>query len=122
MDVDDFLSALDVPAPTPASAPALTAVPLQLDLLPYQEEARDFALANSAVYLALDMGLGKTAVAISVAAAAQRAGLGPIAIVVPPSLRTNWVREIKKFAPWLRGIVIKDTKARPLPNVDLYIS
>lgn len=122
MDVDDFLSALN--NPTPAAPPAvkpLAAVPLQLDLLPYQEEARDFALATPSSYLALDMGLGKTAVAIAVAASAKQAGLGPIAIVVPPSLRTNWVREIKKFAPWLRGVVIKDTKPRPLPNVDLYI-
>lgn len=121
MDVDDFLSSLgDTPTTTPTT-PAIDAVDLQLGLLPYQVEARDFALTNQSTYLALDMGLGKTAVAIAVIAAATQAGLGPVAIVVPPSLRTNWVREIKKFAPWLRGVVIRDTKPRPLPPVDLYI-
>jgi len=123
MELDDFLSAIDNTTATP-STPAVTAlapVDLQLDLLPYQEEARDFALTNESSYLALDMGLGKTAVAIAIAAASKNAGLTPIAIVVPPSLRTNWVREIQKFAPWLRGIVIDGTRARALPNVDLYI-
>ena len=120
MDIDDFLSSLDTtPAATPVTA--LTSVPLALDLLPYQEEARDFALSNQSSYLALDMGLGKTAVAISVAAAAAAAGQTPVAIVVPPSLRFNWVKEIKKFAPWLTGLVIRGNDVRPIPNVDLII-
>lgn len=99
----------------------LTKVPLASPLLDFQETALDHALSVQASYIALDMGLGKTAVGIGVAAAAKAAGLTPIAIVVPPSLRTNWVREIAKFAPWLTGAVIKSTKPRALPDVDVLI-
>lgn len=99
----------------------LQPVDLNKPLMDFQKEALDFALDLPASYIALDMGLGKTAVGIGVAAAAKAAGLTPIAIVVPPSLRINWVREIKQFAPWLTGVIIKGTKPKPLPNVDVYI-
>ena len=89
MDVDDFLSALDDTTTTTPTTPAIDAVDLQLGLLPYQVEARDFALTNQSTYLALDMGLGKTAVAIAVVAAATHAGLGPVAIVVPDRKSTR---------------------------------
>lgn len=96
-------------------------VPLNHPLLNFQQEALDHALSLPASYIALDMGLGKTAVGIAVAAAAVSAGIKPVAIVVPPSLRINWAHEIHKFAPWLKGVIIKSSHVKDLPNVDIYI-
>lgn len=120
MELDDFLSALDAPEQT-ATVDTIPFVPLQLPLLDYQQEAVEFALARQSSLLALEMGLGKTPIAIAIAAALQKHGQAPVLIVVPPSLRTNWKREIKKFAPWLTGIVINGVNARTLPNADLFI-
>jgi len=99
----------------------LDKVGLALPLMDFQEEALAYALERPASYVALDMGLGKTPVGIGVAAAAKAAGLTPIAIVVPPSLRINWVREIKKFAPWLTGAICAGKHPKPLPPVDVII-
>jgi len=90
-------------------------------LLPHQEEAVGFVLANQHAYLALDMGLGKTAVAISVISRVAASGLCPALVVVPPSLRTTWVKEIHKFAPHLKVHVVKGMHTSPLPVADVYI-
>lgn len=115
MEVSDFLSALNTPPPAPTLA-ELAPVDLALDLLDFQIEGRDFCLNNRSSYLAYDMGLGKSAIGISVAASAAAAGQVPVLIVVPPSLRMNWLREIKKFAPWLKGAIIRSTKPKPIPS------
>lgn len=121
MEIDDFLAALNT-SPPKTQLTELAPVDLAVDLMDFQIEGRDFALSQQSTYLAFDMGLGKSAIGISVAAAAAAGGQVPVLIVVPPSLRTNWIREIKKFAPWLRGVVIKSTKPKPLPtDVDVIV-
>jgi SWI/SNF-related matrix-associated actin-dependent regulator 1 of chromatin subfamily A len=103
-------------------------VPLALPLKDFQEDAVDHALRDTVTqgyaYLALDMGLGKTACAIAIAAAMSAVGVPRTLIVVPPSLRINWEREFVKFAPWLKVYTIRG--ARPcvdeLPDADVYLT
>lgn len=94
---------------------------LALPLLPHQEEAVRFALERQQSYLALDMGLGKTACAIGVIDAARMLGQVPALVVIPPSLRTTWLKEFQKFAPHLRVHVIKGMETYPLPTADVYL-
>jgi SWI/SNF-related matrix-associated actin-dependent regulator 1 of chromatin subfamily A len=124
--VEEFLAQLNAPAqPTPAQPVAeFTPLPvptLALPLLPYQCDAVRFALGRQESYLALDMGLGKTAIAIAVVVAYVSDGQTPALVVVPPSLRTNWVREFQKFAPQVSVAVLSGTKPHALPNVDVLI-
>lgn len=94
---------------------------LALPLLPHQQEAVDFALDKQHSYLALDMGLGKTACAIAVINAAKSLGQCPALVIVPPSLRVTWVKEFAKFAPHLTVSVIRGVASTPLPPADVYI-
>jgi SWI/SNF-related matrix-associated actin-dependent regulator 1 of chromatin subfamily A len=115
----DLLAGKAPEAPAP-----LTALPvptLALPLLPYQQEAVEYALSRDSAYLALDMGLGKTACAIAVAVAYAKAGRTPTLVVVPPSLRTNWVREFAKFSPTTTVSVLKGGKPHALPRADVLI-
>jgi SWI/SNF-related matrix-associated actin-dependent regulator 1 of chromatin subfamily A len=92
------------------------AVPtLAVPLMDYQQESVQFALTRRSAYLALDMGLGKTAVAIAIATAVAQQEHRQVLIVVPPSLRTNWVREFGKFSPDL-SIHVFD-KSAPTPTI-----
>lgn len=111
------------PTTTPAiTITEVTPVDLALPLLDHQAEAVRFALAERAVYLAHDMGTGKTATAIGIAASLVAAGEGPVLIVVPPSLRTNWVsREIPRFAPRLKVALLTGTKPHDVPIADMYV-
>jgi SWI/SNF-related matrix-associated actin-dependent regulator 1 of chromatin subfamily A len=61
-------------------------------MFPYQRESAMWLDARGSGVLALDMGLGKTLCAISVADA-------PIVVVCPATLRTNWVREVAMWRP-----------------------
>jgi hypothetical protein len=112
---------------TPAPAPAITITPvdLALPLLDFQQEAVAHALRPTTgapyAYLALDMGLGKTPCGIAIAASTVAAGLRPVLVVVPPSLRTNWVREFAKFAPWLSVTTLTGTKPGDLPDADVLV-
>lgn len=95
--------------------------PLSMVLHPHQEEAVKFAVDRGNSYLALDMGLGKTATAIAVVAANKVSGKAPALVVVPPSLRETWRKEIAKFAPFLKVHVIKGRRTYRLPPADVYI-
>ena len=75
MSLDDMLFGSKVVRSIEA-LPSLT-----IGLLPHQERAARFALSRSGSYLALDMGLGKTATAISVIAAAKSFGDSPALVV-----------------------------------------
>lgn len=123
--IDDFLAGLgNEPAVAPSNvATADLPVPdLALALLDYQRDAVEFALTSRQSYLALDMGLGKTACAIAIATAValSRPGL-PFLIVIPPSLRTNWLREFQKFSPNVSVAIISGKTPTDLPNTDVII-
>lgn len=101
---------------------------LALPYKPYQREALEHLFSRGApepyAMIGLDMGLGKTPVGIGIAATAKAAGIRPTLIVVPPSLRMNWQRELLKFAPWLSYAVLNGTKVPKgfeLPDVDVLL-
>lgn len=118
------LLAGSAPAPTTIGT-SITPVDLALPLLDFQQEAVAHALRDTAnspwAYLALDMGLGKTPCGIAVLASANAVGITTGLVVVPPSLRTNWVREFAKFAPWLDVAVLSGTKVTEVPDADVLV-
>jgi SNF2 family DNA or RNA helicase len=71
------------------------------ELDPYQKEAVEFALSRSHSYLALEQGLGKTVIAISVIESIMRRyPYLKVTIVVPPFLVSNWMREFERFSSY----------------------
>jgi len=86
-----------------------TEIPLVDTAMPlsdYQVEGAKFALAKRRVLIADEMGVGKTPQAIGIVLSAVTAGHSPMLVVVPPSMRLQWVREFAKFAPTLKVHVI----------------
>lgn len=108
-------------------AVSLDVVDLALPYHPYQREALEHVFRDPTKpygYVGLDMGLGKTPVGLGVAASVTAAGIRPTLIVVPPSLRVNWVREAGKFAPWLTIATLHGRgpdEGYTLPDVDVLI-
>jgi SWI/SNF-related matrix-associated actin-dependent regulator 1 of chromatin subfamily A len=133
-DLTALLQSLDrveAPAERLAVDPALVAlssrseaidveVPgLNGSLLDYQTVAVQYALSTRRCIIGDQMGLGKTPTAI---ATLLTAGTYPALVVVPPSLRTNWSREIARFAPGLRVEILSGTKVPAfLPPADVYV-
>lgn len=82
-------------------------------LRPYQKEGvlwfDKLSRFNLGGILADDMGLGKTLQVLAYLNSLEVRGRS--IIVVPKSLIYNWVREIEKFAPNLKALVIDGTKA-----------
>jgi SWI/SNF-related matrix-associated actin-dependent regulator 1 of chromatin subfamily A len=101
--------------------PSLPVPELAVPLMDYQKESVQFALSRQESYLALDMGLGKTACAIAVAVAEIRAGGTPILVVCPANLTTNWAREFEKFSPETKTVVLSGRTPHRLPKADVYI-
>ena len=88
-----------------ASVVAPSDIPLVDTALPlseYQVEGAKFALEKRRVLIADEMGVGKTPQAIGIVLSAVTAGHSPMLVVVPPSMRLQWVREFAKFAPTLK--------------------
>lgn len=104
-EMDEFVSSLEKDwhdshgdAPVPVS--------LQADLYDYQKSALNwvsFCRDNEVgALLALDMGLGKTLVAIAAMVKAREEGGSTHLVICPATLVANWRREIEQFAPSLR--------------------
>lgn len=90
---------------------AATAPPLaSFSLRPYQERGVEFLRARSRALLGDDMGLGKTPQAIL--ATADLAG--PVLVVVPASLRWQWLSEHQFFAPARYARILSTAEARGL--------
>jgi len=89
----------DTLAGTPAVPPGLCAT-----LRPYQVDGfrwlSRFSELGLGVCLADDMGLGKTVQVIALLL--TRAGNGPALVVAPTSVCSNWLDELRRFAPSLR--------------------
>lgn len=84
----------------------------------YQTQAATIALAQGALLLADDVGLGKT---ISSFATSVLGAPLPMAIVVEPHLATQWQKQIKKFIRGGRVHVIQSRTPYDLPPADFYI-
>lgn len=69
----------------------------------YQERAVQFVLEKKAVYLAMDLGMGKTAVALTAIARS-----GQKAIVFGPlrTIHNTWPDEIEKWTPNLKYMIL----------------
>lgn len=109
---------------TSANVPASNSLylpSLNINLFDYQVEAFEWAVDKQQSYLALDMGLGKTAVAIAVASALVEQLQQKVLIVVPPSLILNWVSEFNKFNKNIRVAVLRGKYPSVLPDADVYI-
>jgi superfamily II DNA or RNA helicase len=92
--------------------PAVMPVGLQATLRPYQAEGVTFLQrlreAGLGGVLADEMGLGKTLQTIAHVCIEQAEGRldAPVLVVAPTTLVGNWVREIARFAPSLRVLVL----------------
>ena len=120
----DWLSQCDrILATDPPLPPGLTAT-----LRPYQLEGFRwlwrFSQLGLGVCLADDMGLGKTLEAIALLLT-RRAG-GPALVVAPTSVCSNWIDELRRFAPGLtvldyagkgRAALLEQFRAAPGPDV-----
>ncbi len=86
---------------------------LLAELRPYQREGvrflRRLAAWETGGVLADDMGLGKTVQAIALLL--ERAALGPQLVIAPTSVCFNWQRELERFAPSLRTVLLSDVAA-----------
>lgn len=95
---------------------------LTLPLLPYQRAGVAYALHQRRVILGDEMGLGKTPQLIAIAKKARYEGRR-VLVVVPPSLRENWRREIKKFTGGELSVeVLEGTKPYELADADVTVT
>lgn len=82
---------------------------LNASLYPYQEQGyrwmRYMLTENQGCLLGDEMGLGKTIQVISVILSLVQNGEGPVLVVAPVSLLTNWYNECGKFAPSLKVLI-----------------
>jgi superfamily II DNA or RNA helicase len=121
-------------AKTIAAGPAAPTIPalLQATLRPYQEEGVAFLqhlrACETGGVLADDMGLGKTLQTIAHLCLEKERGelRSPALIVAPTSLVGNWMRELAKFAPHLRVLVLHGPARRGrfafIPTADVVIT
>ena len=78
------------------------------DLMPFQKDGVRALMNSERMLLADDMGLGKTLQAIAAIRilCAQRAIVSTL-VVAPASLLDQWRRELEKWAPELRAIIVR---------------
>jgi SNF2 family DNA or RNA helicase len=101
----DFQKKIKETTATDAQIP----VTLDADLRPYQQEGFRWMTRlknwDAGACLADDMGLGKTVQAIAMML--HLAENGPLLVVCPASVVPNWGNELRKFAPTLNPIILK---------------
>lgn len=86
-------------------------VPANLEYMPFQKAGIRYALSRPGVLIADEMGLGKTIQAIGIINAKEYKS---VLIIVPASLRLNWVKELNKWLVAPHSIVMVDS-----PDVDV---
>jgi len=95
------------------------ALPLALPLREHQIKFNNMFKQVKRMLLADKMGLGKTASGISTL---QEPDARPALIVVPPTLCSQWEREVKRFLPGVTTHVIRGFKNYDLPITDVLIT
>jgi len=121
MSLTDILSGVAVPPATPEPLTIdLPDVELALPLYDFQQDAVEHIRRHKNVYIAYEMGLGKTPIGIATATMCHAVGIRTL-IVVPASLRMTWEREFTKFAPHLNVAVLTGTKPHAIPNCDVLV-
>lgn len=89
-----------------------------MELYPHQKKSVEFALSNPYSIIALEVGLGKTLVALTVGVQTKSKML----IICPAYLRFTWANEIKKFYPHLRVSIYDSKKSlKPVDNEHVII-
>lgn len=81
----------------------------QTPLRGYQQQAVDLVRASRTLLLGDELGGGKTAMALGVL---EDPATRPALAVVLTGLGGQWIRELKKFYPELRGYEVRSTKAK----------
>lgn len=76
-----------------------TTISTAIPLMEHQVVGAQYALTNRRVLIGDEMGVGKTPTAVAIAASEVRAGRAPVLVIVPPSMRLQWVREFARFTP-----------------------
>jgi len=133
-EVDGFLAAATVVAPTPEAVVRLDALraerrrahaavalsraedaELALPALggtlePFQRAGVAYALAQRRTFLADEQGLGKTVQAL---AALEADGAYPAVVVCPASVKLNWEREARHWVPGRSVAVLSSRRADP---------
>ena len=117
MLLSEILGAEPAPEPVTIDLPEPT---LALPLFDFQQYAVNYIRTNRTVYIAYEMGLGKTPIGIATASMCHAVGIRTL-VVVPASLRKNWEREFHKFAPHLSPAILMGTKPHAIPPCDVLI-
>ena len=78
------------------------------ELMPFQREGVQALIDMDCLLLSDDMGLGKTVQAIAALRILRARGeLGPTLVVAPAGVLDQWRREIAKWAPELKAIIVR---------------
>lgn len=83
-------------------------------LRPYQKADVEYLLERPAVLNAIEMGLGKTVEAISVAILT---GAKKVLVVCPNTVKWNWGDEVTKWGEGLTYMVVEGTKAKRVQQI-----
>ena len=81
------------------------------ELRPFQRAGVEYMVENKTVFLADEMGLGKTVQAL---AALQAQDAFPAVVVVPASLKFNWLYETERWLPGRRVRILEGRNAEPI--------
>lgn len=93
--------------------------PDNVNLYPYQQVAVKWIETVGNALIADDIGLGKSAEALTYCYNNQNKA--PYLIILPSCVKINWKREIKKFCNSESVCVISGKKTYDLPDVDYYL-
>lgn len=105
---------------TPELNSSLEIPGLQKELFPFQKEGVSFIESRGGkVLIGDEMGLGKTAQAL--AWLQLHPELRPVVIIVPASLKLNWLKEISIWMQSEQTHIISGQKAYPLPHKSIFI-
>jgi SWI/SNF-related matrix-associated actin-dependent regulator 1 of chromatin subfamily A len=90
---------------------------IQGELMPFQRAGVAYAVKQRRVFIADEQGLGKTVQALC---AIEADGAYPAIVVCPASLKLNWLRELVRWLPSRRTVMISGRKGEAL-EADFYV-